>query len=147
MFGHVSSDVRRPRRTLVNRTAVNPWEWSLQFGYNQAEIVEGQTKVLVCAGQTAVDGDGTPQHAGDMAAQIGLALDNLEAVLSGAGMTLANVVRLNFYTTDVDALLQHFAVLGERTAAAGVNPPGCLIGIARLAFPELMVELEATAVA
>jgi enamine deaminase RidA (YjgF/YER057c/UK114 family) len=103
----------------VKRTAVNPWEWLLQFGFNQGEVVEGQTKVLVCAGQTTVDGDGTPRHSGDMAAQVGLALDNLEAVLAGAGRNLANVVRLNMYTTDVDAFTQHAAVLGERTGAAG----------------------------
>ena len=132
---------------LVKRTAVNPWEWSLRAGFNQGEVVEGQTRVLVCAGQTAVDGDGTPQHPGDMAAQIALALDNLEAVLAGAGMSLANVVRLNMYTTDVDAFIEHAALLGDRTSAAGVMPPGCLIGVARLAFPELMVELEATAMA
>jgi enamine deaminase RidA (YjgF/YER057c/UK114 family) len=131
----------------MKRTAVNPWEWSLQFGFNQGEVVEGHTKVLVCAGQTAVDGDGTPQHVGDMAAQIALALDNLEAVLAGAGMSLDDVVRLTMYTTDVDAFIQHAAVLGERTGAAAVMPPGCLIGVARLAFPELMVELEATAMA
>jgi enamine deaminase RidA (YjgF/YER057c/UK114 family) len=126
---------------------VNPWEWLLQFGFNQGEVVEGQTKVLVCAGQTTVDGDGTSRHSGDMAAQVGLALDNLEAVLAGAGRNLANVVRLNMYTTDVDAFTQHAAVLGERTGAAGVMPPGSLIGVAGLAFPELMVELEATAMA
>jgi enamine deaminase RidA (YjgF/YER057c/UK114 family) len=131
----------------MKRTAVNPWEWSLQLGFNQGEVVEGQTRVLICAGQTAVDGDGTPQHSGDMAAQIALALDNLEAVLADAGMSLANVVRLNMYTTDVDAFLQHAAVLDRRTGASGVMPPGCLIGVARLAFPELMVELEATAMA
>jgi enamine deaminase RidA (YjgF/YER057c/UK114 family) len=129
----------------VKRTAVNPWEWSLQFGFNQGEVVEGQTRVLVCAGQTAVDGNGTPQHPGDMASQIALALDNLEAVLAGAGMSLADVVRLNLYTTDVDAFIEHAAVLRERTGAASVTPPGCLIGVARLAFPEVMVELEATA--
>jgi enamine deaminase RidA (YjgF/YER057c/UK114 family) len=131
----------------MKRTAVNPWEWSLQLGFNQGEVVEGQTRVLICAGQTAVDGDGTPQHSGDMAAQIALALDNLQAVLADAGMSLANVVRLNIYTTDVDAFLQHAAVLDQRTGASGVMPPGCLIGVARLAFPELMVELEATAMA
>jgi Endoribonuclease L-PSP len=43
--------------------------------------------------------DGTPQHVGDMAAQVELSLDNLEAVLDAAGMTLTNVVRLNMYTT------------------------------------------------
>jgi enamine deaminase RidA (YjgF/YER057c/UK114 family) len=131
----------------MERTAVNPWAWSLNFGFNQGEVVDGATRVLFCAGQTSVDGDGTPQHAGDMGAQIGLAADNLQAVLAQAGMGLANVVRLNFYTTDVDAFIANAAVLGERTGAAGVAPPGTLLGVARLAFPELMVELEATAVA
>jgi enamine deaminase RidA (YjgF/YER057c/UK114 family) len=131
---------------MVQRTAVNPWQWSLQFGFNQAEIVEGGSRVLYCAGQTSVDGEGSPQFAGDMQAQISLAMDNLEAVLRGAGMRLANVVRLNIYTTDVDAFIANAAAMGERTAAAGVAPPGTLLGVGRLAFPELMVELEATAV-
>lgn len=132
---------------MVQRTAVNPWQWSLNFGFNQAEIVEGGERVLFCAGQTAVDGEGNPQHAGDMAAQIALAADNLEAVLRDAGMSLANVVRLNMYTTDVDEFFANYGVLAERGSAAGVAPPGTLLGVARLAFPELMVELEATAVA
>jgi enamine deaminase RidA (YjgF/YER057c/UK114 family) len=131
---------------MVQRTAVNPWQWSLQFGFNQAELVEGGNRVLFCAGQTSVDGEGSPQFAGDMQAQISLAMDNLEAVLRGAGMSLANVVRLNIYTTDVDGFIANAAAMGERTGAAGVAPPGTLLGVARLAFPELMVELEATAV-
>ena len=132
---------------MVQRTAVNPWQWSLQFGFNQGEIVEGGQRVLYCAGQTSVDGEGNAMFAGDMPAQISLAVDNLEAVLRGAAMSLANVVRLNIYTTDVDAFFASAAALGERTGAAGVAPPGSLLGVARLAFPELMVELEATAVA
>jgi enamine deaminase RidA (YjgF/YER057c/UK114 family) len=132
---------------MVERSAVNPWTWSVNFGFNQGELVEGANKVLFLAGQTSVDADGVPQHPGDMAAQIALAADNLEAVLREAGMTLANVVRLNFYTTDVDAYLANAGVLAGRTAAAGVAPAGTLLGVARLAFPELMIELEATAVA
>ncbi len=131
----------------MQRTAVNPWSWSLNFGFNQAEVIEGHTKVLVCSGQTSVDGDGAPQHAGDMAAQVALALDNVEAVLASAGMSLANIVRLNSYTTDVDAFLQNFGALGERLGAAGVLPPATVLGVTRLAFPDLMVELEATAMA
>jgi len=131
----------------MERTAVNPWTWSVNFGFDQAELVEGAGKVLFCSGQTSVDADGAPQHPGDMAAQITLAVDNLEAVLAEAGMTLANVVRLNFYTTDVDEFLANSGVLGARTGAAGVAPAGTLLGVARLAFPELMIELEATAVA
>ena len=82
-----------------------------------------------------------------MAAQIGLALDNLETVLKAADMTLANVVRLNAYTTDIDAALEHFAVAEQRLAGAGVQPAITLLGVARLFLPELMIEMEADAVA
>ena len=116
------------------------------MGFNQGEIVVGKSRELICAGQTAMSGEGAPQHAGDMAAQVSMALDNLEAVLEGAGMTLSNVVRLNIYTTDIDAFFGAMNVLGERLGSAGVTPPGTLLGVSRLAFPELMVELEATAV-
>jgi enamine deaminase RidA (YjgF/YER057c/UK114 family) len=132
---------------MVERTAINPWTWSEQFGFNQGEVVEGGQRVLFCAGQTSVDADGNPQHPGDMKAQVALAADNVEAVLRDAGMTIANVIRLNIYTTDVDALLANEEPLSERMRAAGVAPPGTLLGVARLAFPELLVELEATAVA
>ena len=131
----------------MERRAVNPWQWSVAMGFNQGELVEGHTRQVFLAGQTAVSAEGEPQHPGDMAAQIGLALDNVEAVLAGAGMTLANVVRMNIYTTDVDAFLAQYGVAAERLAAAGVAPASTLLGVARLAFPELMVELEATAVA
>lgn len=129
----------------MNRTAVNPWSWSLNFGYNQAEIIDGAKRQLVCAGQTAVDADGTPQHPGDMRSQIALTLDNLQAVLSEAGMSLANVIRLNVYTTDVDEALKHFDILGSRFGAVNRAPPMTLLGVTRLAIPPLMFEIEATA--
>jgi enamine deaminase RidA (YjgF/YER057c/UK114 family) len=129
----------------MQRSAVNPWSWSVRFGFDQAQLVEGHQRVLVCSGQTAVDADGNPQHPGDMAAQLRLALDNLEAVLEGAGVALANVVRLNVYTTDVDTLLQHFAMLTDRFGGADGRFASTLLGVARLAVPQLLVELEATA--
>ncbi|MFC0623623.1 RidA family protein [Kribbella deserti] len=131
----------------MERTAINPWAWSAELGYNQGEIVSGHTRTLYCAGQTAMSADGQPQHAGDMAAQVALSLDNLEAVLGEAGMSLANVVRLNVYTTDVDLLFQHYGVLASRLGAAGVAPATTMLGVTRLAIPVLLVELEATAVA
>ncbi|GII90047.1 enamine deaminase RidA [Sinosporangium siamense] len=131
----------------LERTAVNPWPWSVELGYNQGEIVTGHTRTLYCAGQTAMDGDGKPQHDGDMAAQLALTLDNLEAVLAKAGMSLANLVRLNVYTTDVDLLFQHYGVLAARLGAAGAAPSTTMLGVTRLAIPNLLVELEATAVA
>lgn len=129
--------------------SVNPWTWQDEFGFSQAVEASGAQRVLLCAGQTSVDADGAPLHPGDMAAQTGQALDNLEAVLTQAGMGLGNVVRLNFYTTDVDAFFASGGeVIGARVGAAGGPlPAGTLLGVTRLAFPELMIELEATAVA
>jgi enamine deaminase RidA (YjgF/YER057c/UK114 family) len=131
----------------MERTTVNPWAWSTELGYNQGELVTGQARTLYCAGQTSMSGEGQPQHAGDMAAQLALSLDNLEAVLAGAGMSLANLVRLNVYTTDVDRFFEHHGVLTSRLSAAGVAPSSTLLGVARLAIPDLLVELEGTAVA
>ena len=131
----------------MERTAVNPWPWSVDLGYNQAELVSGHTRTLYCSGQTAMSADGKPQHAGDMAAQLALSLDNLEAVLAEGGMSLADLVRLNVYTTDVDRLFEHYGVLAARLGAAGVAPATTMLGVTRLALPGLMVELEGTAVA
>lgn len=130
----------------VERAAVNPWAWSVARGYNQGEVVAGQTRTLYCSGQAAMGGDGKPQHVGDMAAQLALSLDNLEALLGEAGMSLAHLVRLNVYTTDVDLLFQHYGVLAARLGAAGAAPTTTMLGVTRLALPVLLVELEGTAV-
>ena len=130
----------------VTRTPVNPWPWAAAFGFNQAELVEGAGRVLVCSGQAAISPDGVPQHAGDLGAQLTLTVDNVEAVLKDAGMTLGDVVRLTVYTTDADAMMGSWGLLAERLGAVDVRPACTLVGVSRLAFPELSMEIEATAV-
>ncbi len=76
-----------------------------------------------------------------------LALDNMAAVLKAADMAFSNLVHFTIYTTDVPATIANFDVLGARLADAGVKPPQSLIGVAALAFPSLMIEIEATAMA
>lgn len=129
----------------MKRTAVNPWDWSLKLGYNQAEVVEGIKRHVTCAGQTAVDENGTPQHLGDMRAQIELALSNLEAVLKKAGLDLSNVTRLGIYTTDADEALKNFDLMGARFGAKQSAPPMTLLEVSRLAIPGLLFEIEANA--
>ncbi|WP_026117150.1 RidA family protein [Nocardiopsis valliformis] len=131
----------------MERTAVNPWTWSTELGYNQGELVSGHTRTLYCSGQTAMNAEGKPEHPDDMAAQLTLTLDNLEAVLAEGGMALANLVRLNVYTTDVDRLFEHYGVLAARLGAAGAAPSTTMLGVTRLAIPSLIVELEGTAMA
>jgi enamine deaminase RidA (YjgF/YER057c/UK114 family) len=62
-------------------------------------------------------------------------------------MTLENVVRLNYYTNDVDAFFQAAEHLGPRLADTACRPASTLLGVERLAFPELMLEIEAIGVA
>ena len=126
-------------------TPVNPWSWSEGFGYEQANLVEGAARTLVCAGQTSVDADGAPVHVDDMEKQLAQALDNLEAVLAAAGMSLADVARLNYFTTDLDAFFAGYGAVVARLHAAGARPAGTLVQVSRLALPGLLVELEATA--
>jgi enamine deaminase RidA (YjgF/YER057c/UK114 family) len=126
---------------------VNPWTWQDPLGFVHAHEVTGATHAVYCAGQASVDQDGKPLHVGDMRAQAHQALDNLERVLADAGLTPADVVRLNYYTTDVDAFFTTFDDVVSRLAASGCTPASTLLGVERLAFPELLVEIEATAVA
>lgn len=129
----------------MKRTPINPWEWSKQYQFNQAEVIEGASRHLICSGQTSIGPDGTVQHPNEMRGQVTAALDNLETVLKAANMGLGNIVRLTIYTTDVDDLIANWDAFAQRLAAADVAPPQTLVGVARLAFPELKVELEATA--
>ncbi len=131
----------------MERQIINPWQWQDQFGYVQANEVRGAQRILYCSGQAANDETGAAVHAGDMRAQITLALDNLETLLQQAGFTFADIMRLNIYTTDVDEFFTHYDAFISRLAEAGCQHTGSLIGVARLAFPEMMVEIEATAVA
>jgi enamine deaminase RidA (YjgF/YER057c/UK114 family) len=131
----------------VEQRKINPWTWQDQYGFSQAIEVSGGQRVLYCAGQTSTDEDGTTVAPGDMRGQTAKALANLETVLQEAGLGLENVVRLNFYVTDVDRYLREGGqVIGERLGSLGLQPAGTLLQVTRLAFPDLLIEIEATAV-
>ena len=130
----------------MDKKIVNPWQWQDAFGYVQANDINGAQRILFCSGQVSVDSNGNPMHAGDMAAQINQAFDNLEAILEQAGVPLANVVRLNYYTTDLKAFSKAGRVLGKRLAKGDCRPASTLLGVAALFHPDIVVEIEATAV-
>lgn len=130
---------------MAQRRIVNPWTWQDSRGFVQANEVQGAARTLYCAGVISVDDDGRPLHEGDMRAQAMQALDNLETILRQAGCGLADVVRLTIYTTDMDAYLGVAPEVRARLATAGCRPASTLLGVTRLAMPQLLIELEATA--
>jgi enamine deaminase RidA (YjgF/YER057c/UK114 family) len=111
--------------------------------FDEAQLIEGQQRLLLCSGQDAVDADGKAQHPGDMAAQLELALDNLEAIVAAADMTLANIARLNLYTTDVDEAIRHFPQINDRFGDSRYATS--VLGVAHLPA-QFLIMLEATAV-
>jgi enamine deaminase RidA (YjgF/YER057c/UK114 family) len=135
----------------ADRRVINPWSWQDQFNFVQANEVSDIQRMLICAGQASSDEEGNVLHPGDMRAQVAQTLDNIETVLRNAGFEWSDVVRLNYYTTDVDGFFEAFwggeDALVTRLAEAGCRPASLLLGVTRLAFPEMLVEIEATAVA
>ena len=123
---------------------VNPWEWSKAFGFSQAVKVTGAQEVLFCSGQTAMGPDGSLPASSDMGEQVRVALENVATVLEAGGMTPSDVVKSTIYTTDVDACV---GVLAQsvQEAFGSILPASTLLGVTRLAFPELLIEIEVLA--
>lgn len=131
----------------MEKREINPTDWLTGFNINHAIEVKGAERVLYLSGQTANDAEGAPMHPGDLVAQFRAAWENLKASLAAAGMDATNIVRLNMYTTDVPGFMAVAAELVPIFAEDGCKPVSTLLGVAGLFQPEIMIELEATAVA
>lgn len=131
----------------MQKREINPTDWLLAFNINHAIEVTGAQRVLYLSGQTSNAADGAPMHAGDLVAQFRLAWSNVKDALAAADMGPADIVRLNMYTTDVEGFMAAAGELVPIFAGDGCKPVSTLLGVAALFEPEIMIELEATAVA
>ena len=99
--------------------------------YSHAAEVAAPSRVLFISGQFGVAPDGRLPT--DFAAQCGLAMDNVEAPLAAAGMTAANIVKLNYYATqatDFSMLVQ----IRQRRWAFDPAPSVTAIAVSALAL-------------
>lgn len=131
----------------MERRIINPWPWSVNFGFQQAVETSNATRTLYCSGQTAANAEGVLQAPGDMGRQLLISWENLETLLRESGYVATDVTRLTIYVTDVGQFMGGaYTPLAERMAAAGVQTSMTLIGVGRLAFEGQVCEIEATAV-
>jgi len=116
-----------------------------QVIYTPVIVVEDTTHTHVyLAGRTSRTLDGDVASKGDMRGQIREVCKALQIALESVGATLADVTRTTTYTTDMKA---YFAAIDERFKF--FKPPlptSTLIGVASLAMPEMLVEIEAEAI-
>jgi enamine deaminase RidA (YjgF/YER057c/UK114 family) len=131
----------------MERFTHNPWKWQQPLGFVQAREIVGAQRVVECSGQVSFDADGATLFPGDMAQQLGVCLDNLEMVLASASMDLSHVVKITTYVTDMDAYFAVRDLMAERMRAAGAEHTHTLIGVAALARPDIVVEIDAVAYA
>jgi enamine deaminase RidA (YjgF/YER057c/UK114 family) len=132
---------------MTSTTTINPWTWNEAYGYSQGVLVEAPRRTFYASGQGSLDADGNLVHEGDVGAQAALTMDNVETLLTAAGMTLADVVRYDVYTTDLETYFMkgHGEVAG-RFAQAGVVPAsGIATQVSALAVPGMQVEVVVTA--
>ena len=130
-------------------TLVNPERLPKVDIYKQVSVATG-SKLVFIAGQVARDADGGKVGEGDFAAQVEQCYLNLGTALAAVGATFDDVAKLTVYLVDWTPDKMPLFVEGAARAAAklGVTPlpPLTGIGVAALAEPDLLVEIEATAV-
>jgi enamine deaminase RidA (YjgF/YER057c/UK114 family) len=115
--------------------------WEPMVGYARA-VQAGDT--VYVSGTTGTDPSGKVLAPGDMYAQTVQAIRNIENALKRLGLGLEHVVRTRIFVTDIDRWQEvakaHVEFFGE------IHPVTCLVAVTRLVDPEMLVEIEATAV-
>ena len=116
--------------------------WEAEYGYSQAVKV-GNTVYL--SGQVSHDDKGSIVGVGDMAAQMRQAYRNIEKVLAQYGATIDNIVDEVLFVTDMDAAFAARVACKQEVFGGEPVVASTIIGIQRLAFPELMIEIKCVA--
>jgi len=115
-------------------------------GFSQVVAASG-TRTIYTAGQVSIDAQGKLVGAGDLAAQTAQAMRNVGLALTAVGAGFADVVKITTYVVNYQP--EQRAIIGQARApffAGGPPPASTLLGVAALALPEWLVEIEAIAV-
>jgi len=114
------------------------------FGYSTAVIAPAGGRIAHISGQGGFDRTGALPV--DFAAQVALALGNLQAVLDALGAAPAHVVKLTLYVVDHDVTKLPILTEAITTTFAPTLPAQTLVPVPALALPGMLFEVEAVAV-
>lgn len=107
------------------------------YGYSHAVRIGDDVKI---SGAVSMDDEGNPTAVGDLEQQMKNAYSDLEQVLAHYGLTFADVVVENVFTTDMAQFLELSAYRG--TIYSDPFPTGTWLEVEGLALPEFMIEIE-----
>jgi 2-iminobutanoate/2-iminopropanoate deaminase len=142
----VPSNQKDEEEILTNVRYLNPEALSKPPGYTHVVEVTGPGRIVYIAGQLGLDRSGKLVGGpGDCRAQVEQAFENLKGALAATGATLADVVKINSYLTDM-AHLSTFREVRNKYLNLSAPPASTLVAISELAVQGAMFEIEAIAV-
>ena len=129
------------------KTLINPSSLAKPSGFNHGIVVDSG-RLLFLAGQAGTDSNGKILAPGDLVAQYGQTLRNLQAVTEEAGGRLQDIVKLNIFVRDRRDYREKLKPLGKvhRSFFGDYYPTMALFEITGLMDDEALVELEGVAV-
>ncbi len=114
--------------------------------YTQVVAARGDTTVYI-SGQVSLDASGNTVGAGDLAAQAAQVMSNLRTALEAAGATFDDVTKITTYVVNYQPADRAVIAAARAPYFTPENPPAStLVGVAALAAPEWLIEIEAIAV-
>jgi reactive intermediate/imine deaminase len=115
------------------------------FGYSHVVDVSG-SRIIYVSGQVPLDRDGQLVGAGEFDAQTRQVFENLTAALEATGVAWSDVVKLNYFVVDVSRIASVRAI---RDAYVDTDhpPASTLVEVSRLFREDVMIEIDAVAVA
>jgi len=113
-------------------------------GPGYSHVVTGSGRMVFVSGQVALDEQGNLVGPGDIAAQTEQVFANLGRALEAAGAGFEQVVKLNYYLTDVGGLATIRAIRDRHLPAD--RPASTLVEVKGLFRPEFLIEVEAVAI-
>jgi len=128
------------------REAINPGTLPMPPGYSQIVKTTAITTIYL-AGQVAWDQDRNIVGENDFEAQTRQVFHNVAAALAAAGAGLEDLVKIGIYVVDHDLEKMSTVRRVRDELMAGTTPPvSTLLGVAALAVPGLMIEIDGIAV-
>ena len=128
----------------MGKTTMNPEGLPVPRGSYSLVAIAQPGRMVFIAGQTASDPQGNVVGIGDVRAQTRYVIGKIKRAVEAAGGTLEDIVAMSIFTTDVR---YHRDINETRREVLGSNfPTSTMVQVVALARPELMLEINATAV-
>lgn len=119
--------------------------FEIQGGFSRGVRIDNPSSFFYITGCTSTDTSGKVLHVGDPYAQAKEVISIIETVLQGLGASLENIVRTRIYVVDI---LKNGDAVGKAHLEAfdHIQPSETMIGVVSLAYPDMLVEIDADAV-